>query len=86
MLLGIEIINQLFDNNPKITEMVEKFTSLSRLQCCDMEQVFEITKTDKKVKDGIITLVVVREPGLTEFVPTKLDKSFKERVCAISFD
>jgi 3-dehydroquinate synthase len=84
VLLGIEIINQLFDNNPKITEMVEKFTSLSRLQCCDMEQVFEITKTDKKVKDGVITLVVVREPGLTEFVPTKIDEALKERVCAIS--
>ncbi len=86
VLLGIEIINQLFDNNPKITHMVERFTTLSRLNGCDMERVYEVTKTDKKVKDGVISLVVVPTPGVTKFVPTKLDDSMRERVCAISFD
>lgn len=86
VLLGIEIINRLFDQNVQITNMVEKFTSLSRLNGCDMNKVYEATKTDKKVKNGIISLVVVPSPGLTKFIPTKLDDELMERLNAISFD
>ena len=78
VLLGIEIINRLFDQNIQITNMVEKFTSLSRLNGCDMNKVYEATKTDKKVKNGIISLVVVPSPGLTKFIPTKLDDEFQK--------
>ena len=86
VLLGIEIINRLFDQNIQITNMVEKFTSLSRLNGCDMNKVYEATKTDKKVKNGIISLVVVPSPGLTKFIPTKLDDELMERLNAISLD
>lgn len=86
VLLGIEIINRLFDQNTQITNMVEKFTSLSRLNGCDMNKVYEATKTDKKVKNGIISLVVVPSPGLTKFIPTKLDDELMERLNAISLD
>jgi len=80
VLLGIEIINKLFTNNPRITEMVLKFTSLEKVKNISAKQVLEAARTDKKVKNGIISLVVVPEIGVTKFVETPLDKILEKKL------
>ena len=80
VLLGIEIINKLFDNNPQITAMVEKLTSLRRIKNISAKDLVSVARTDKKVKNGVISLVVVPEAGVTKFVETPLDKNLEKRL------
>ena len=80
VLLGIEIINKLFDNNPQITAMVEKLTSLRRIKNISAKDLVSVARTDKKVKNGVISLVVVPEAGVTKFVETPLDKNLEKKL------
>jgi len=80
VLLGIEIVNKLFNNNPQITSMIEKLTSLRKIKYVSAKDLIAIAKTDKKVKDGIISLVVVPEAGVTKFVETPLDKPLESKL------
>ena len=86
VLLGIEVINKLFDNNPKITEMITKFTSLKKIKNISAKQILEIVRTDKKVKNGIISFVVVPEAGSTKFIETPLDEALERRLNEIFTD
>ena len=79
-MLGIEIINKLFNNNPQITAMVEKLTSLRRIKNISAKELVSVARTDKKVKNGVIGLVVVPEAGVTKFVETPLDKDLEKRL------
>ena len=80
VLLGIEIINKLFNNNPQITAMVEKLTSLRRIKNISAKELVSVARTDKKVKNGVISLVVVPEAGGTKFVETPLDTDLEKRL------
>ena len=80
VLLGIEIINKLFKNNPQITAMVEKLPSLRRIKNISAKELVSVARTDKKVKNGVISLVVVPEAGVTKFVETPLDKDLEKRL------
>ena len=80
VLLGIYIINKLFNNSAKITDIVEKYTSLSRLSGIDVDALVKNLVTDKKVVNGIISLVVVTTPGETMFVESPIDGDLLKRV------
>ena len=83
VLLGIYIINKLFNNSAKITDIVEKYTSLSRLSGIDIDALVKSLVTDKKVVNGIISLVVVTTPGETMFVESPIDDNLLKRVYEI---
>jgi 3-dehydroquinate synthase len=83
VLLGMEIINKLFDNNPSITKLINKFTSLDKVKSLDAERVIKLVKTDKKVVNGIITLIRVNPIGVTTFEPTNIDQPLEVRISEI---
>jgi len=83
VLLGIEIINQLFDNNPIITRLVSKFTTLNKIKHLNIHELVYNLKNDKKVKNGVITLIRVPNPGITLFEPTLIDDTLEQRLYEI---
>jgi 3-dehydroquinate synthase len=83
VLLGIYIINKLFNNSAKITGIVEKYASLSKLSGIDTDALVNNLVTDKKVINGIISLVVVNVPGETVFVQSPIDSNLVKRVYEI---
>jgi len=83
VVLGIEIINKLFTNSQEITSLTSKYISLDRIKNIDVNKLINAMKTDKKVKDGIISFVVVNEPGNTLFLETKIDNKLKDMVYAL---
>jgi 3-dehydroquinate synthase len=83
VLLGIYIINKLFNNSVKITNIVEKYASLSKLSGIDTDALVNNLVTDKKVVNGIISLVVVNVPGETVFVESPIDSNLLKRVYEI---
>lgn len=86
VLLGIEIINQLFDKNPEITKIVHRFTSLNKVKHLSPTSLVKHAKSDKKVKNGVITLIRVSTPGVTTFEPTKIDDVLEQRMYAVFTD
>jgi 3-dehydroquinate synthase len=83
VLLGIYIINKLFNNSAKITNIVEKYTSLSKLSGIDIDALVRNLVTDKKVVNGMISLVVVNVPGETVFVESSIDSNLVKKVYEI---
>lgn len=80
VLLGIEIINQIFDKNPIITNLINKYTNINKIKHLNINKIISDLKSDKKVKNGIISFVVVPYPGKTIFVNTNIDNLLKEKV------
>jgi 3-dehydroquinate synthase len=79
VLLGIEIINKLFTNNHIITNLINKYTSLDKIKNLDPNQIINNLKSDKKVKNGIITFVVTN-PGVTYFLDTEINTSLENKI------
>lgn len=73
VLLGIEVINQLFTKSSLISNIVNKYTSLEKLKDIDSEHVINLLRHDKKSLLDKITFVVVDSPGITRFVPTEIN-------------
>ena len=80
VLLGIEIINQIYTQSKDISNIVGKFTNISKLKHVSIDQVIEAMKTDKKVANGIISLVVVPQAGTTIFVKQSFTDTFTTSV------
>ena len=80
VLLGIEIINKLFTNSDVTSSIVGKFTDLSRLKGISAEELVNAMKTDKKVANGIISLVLVPRPGTTIFIKQPFTNDLTQRV------
>lgn len=80
VMLGIEIINQIFDKNPVVTNLVSKFTSLEKIRGLDVKKLVEGVKTDKKAVKNFITFVRVPQPGTTIFTDTQFDETLVEKV------
>lgn len=83
VILGIEIINKLFTKSEEITSLTSKYISLDRIKHINVNKLIYALKTDKKVKDGIISFVVVDEPGNTLFLETKIDDKLEDDVRAL---
>jgi 3-dehydroquinate synthase len=79
VLLGIEIINKLFTNNHIVTNLINKYTSLDKIKNLDPNQIINNLKSDKKVKNGIITFVVTN-PGVTYFLDTEINTSLENKI------
>jgi len=82
VLLGILLVNKLFDNNEVINEACLKFTSLCKIKQLSTVGIVSNLKSDKKVAGDVIQLVNCYE-GVTNFFPTKLDDILVERLNAI---
>ena len=80
VMLGIEVINQLFTKSSKITDIVNKYTSLDRIRDIDVDLLVKGLSTDKKVEHGLITFVVINSPGETLFVLTEINQSLQNKV------
>ena len=79
VLLGIEIINKLFTKNSYITNLINRYTNLDKIKNLDPNQITSNLKSDKKVKNGIITFVVT-QPGNTYFLDTKIDTDLENKI------
>ena len=80
VLLGIYIINRLFNNSAEITKIVEKYTTSEKLAGIDIDALVKNLITDKKVVNGVITLVVINTPGETLFIESPIDDNLIKRV------
>jgi 3-dehydroquinate synthase len=76
VLLGIEIINKLYTQSQDISNLISRFTSLSKLRQVSIDQVVNAMKTDKKVANGVISLIVVPQAGTTIFVKQSFTDHF----------
>jgi 3-dehydroquinate synthase len=83
VILGIEIINQLFGKSEQITSIVNKFTSLEKIKNINPDLVMNYLKHDKKMQLNTISLIVVESPGITKFVPTILDDKLMKKIYEI---
>lgn len=80
VMLGIELINQIYTKSQTITNLVNKFTSLDKIKHLDPKKLVSGLKTDKKVASGVISLVVVPQPGTTVFVNQLIDERLENLV------
>ena len=80
VLLGTEIINKLYGRDKNISRILEKYTSLKKINSLDLDLLLKQLKTDKKVKNGIITFVVTLTPGNTVFIDKKIDDKLKSKL------
>jgi 3-dehydroquinate synthase len=80
VILGIEIINQLFGKSEQITSIVNRFTSLEKIKNINPDLVMNYLKHDKKTQLDIISLIVIENPGITKFVPTILDNKLMKKI------
>lgn len=83
VLLGIDIINRLFDDNSLITDIIHRFTNIEKIKHLSPEKVVESLFSDKKVSNGIITFVRVPTVGVTLFEPTPINEELKRKVYEI---
>lgn len=83
VLLGIEVVNKLFNDNPIISDIVYKWTSLNKLKGIDVEELILNLKNDKKVLNDIITLIRVIKPGRTIFTEINFDENLKNKLYEI---
>lgn len=86
VLLGIEIINKLFDNNPKITYIINQFTTLNKISDLDLHTLTMNLLSDKKVSGNCISFVRVPEPGNTIFTDTEVNNDLKDRISGLFID
>lgn len=83
VLLGIEIINKLFTNSESISNIISNYTSLSKIKDINLQELVSRLSSDKKVTNGVISLVVVTKPGETKFINYKIDEFLLEKVYEI---
>lgn len=80
VMLGIDIINRIYTRSNQVTGLVNKFTSLNLIKGIDVSKLVTKLKTDKKVVNGVISLVVVPVPGITIFVNQTIDQTLENLV------
>ena len=78
VMLGTLIINKLFFNEYKTNQLISKFTSLWEIQNLEKSLLVKKLKTDKKVKNGKITFVVIEKPGITKFIKCPIDENLEK--------
>lgn len=83
VMLGIEIINQLFTKSKSISNLILKYTNLEKIKNINLDKLISGLKTDKKVTNGVISLIIVPEPGKTIFVDQTIDEELYKKVYEI---
>ena len=80
VLLGILIINKLFDNLNQVSELIERWTTLDKIKNINIEELVKRLKTDKKVSNGIISFVTLPSIGKISFINQKIDNNLINKV------
>jgi 3-dehydroquinate synthase len=80
VMLGMQIINQLFDNNEQITQIINKFTTLQKIKHIDTNLLLQNLKTDKKTYGNNIVFVRVPTPGRCVFTKTEINDSLLQNI------
>ena len=62
---------------------ISNFTSLSKIRDVDVGNLIHALKTDKKIKNGIITFVVAPKAGEIVFRSEKVDEKIGDAVYAL---
>jgi 3-dehydroquinate synthase len=83
VLLGIYIINRLFDNNQKIDKIVKKNVDIDKIVNLNPLEIYNRIVSDKKVFNNKIYFVNSPKPGISLFLPTDIDEKLEERVIEI---
>lgn len=86
VLLGIEIINQIFTKSQITSDMINKFTNISRLRGISADDLINAMKTDKKVAKGVISLIIVPQAGTTRFINQSFTNHFTQLVHEVLTD
>jgi len=80
VLLGIHIINNLFDKNEAIEQIVAKHVDINLIKSFKTEDVISCLTSDKKVLNNKITLINCPQPGVSNFVPTEINNELKVKL------
>jgi 3-dehydroquinate synthase len=80
VMLGIDIINKVYSKSHQVTKLVSKFTSLDLIRDINVNELVARLKTDKKVANGVISLIVVPTPGTTTFINQTIDETLENLV------
>ena len=83
VLLGIYIINKLFDNNKKINDFICNNIDVSLIKSLNPNEVFDKISSDKKMIENKIHFVNSPEPGKSIFLPTDVDEQLRKKICEI---
>lgn len=81
VLYGILIVSKMFKVSDEIINLVEKYVDLSRISHLK-DDIMHYLHEDKKVTNGVISLVVATEPWKTVFIDQTLDE-VGEKLCDI---
>jgi len=80
VLLGIEIVNKLFDNNPQISSIINQFTNLNKISHLDPSKLTQGLLSDKKVSGNTISFVRIPTPGNTVFTDTEINEFLNNKI------
>lgn len=83
VMIGIEIINRLFTGSDQISDFIREYINVDIFKDIDLKKLVNNLKTDKKVKNGIMSFVAVERPGITTFIDISLDDSLTKKVYEI---
>lgn len=83
VILGMEIINKLFINDKKISKILSKFSSMDKIKHLNPHDIIYNLKSDKKVSDSTISLIVLEAFGVIKFINQKIDNNLKEKLHGI---
>ena len=86
VLLGIYLINKLFDQNKAIESIVKSNIDTSLIQKINPVHIYNQLSTDKKVFNNSIHFVNSPEPGLSFFQPVLLSEKLQRKICEIFID
>ena len=83
VLLGIELINRLFEKNESISKLISKYTSFEKIKHLDPKKLTQGLLSDKKVAGKSISFVRVRKPGDIFFSETEVNSNLENQVYEI---
>jgi len=83
VLLGIEVINQLYTHSDIISTTINRFTNIEKIRHLTTKQILDLLKHDKKTQLNKISLVIVDKPGITRFLSTPIDDNLKKKLHGI---
>jgi 3-dehydroquinate synthase len=83
VLLGIYIINKLFDNNRKINNFICENIDVSVIKSLDPTDIYHKISSDKKMLNNKIHFVNCKKPGVSVFLPTEVNQNLKDKICEI---
>lgn len=80
VLLGIKIVNQIFEKNQKISKLIDQYTSLEKIKNLSPKELTNFLLSDKKTLGNKISLVRIKKPGSIFFSPLEINLELEEKV------